>query len=231
MNAAHVLEAASTTPSLQLVDLLTNLLISAGLTLVVGLHYRFFGSTLANRDSFIKVFPFVALTTTLLISIVKSSLALSLGLVGALSIVRFRTPVKEPEELAYLFLSITIGLGLGADFRLPTTVAVVLILAVMGAVQLRSKKRQERNLYLSIGLDVPQSTGASEAIARIHELLAKHCSRLDLRRMDNDHGHLELVYYVDMRGAEPLGQLAGDFQTQFPAARVTLLDQSRLPGV
>ena len=45
----------------------------------------------------------------------KIFLALSLGLVGALSIVRFRTPIKEPEELAYIFLAIAIGLALGAD--------------------------------------------------------------------------------------------------------------------
>ena len=55
-----------------------------------------------------------------MITIVKSSLALSLGLVGALSIVRFRTAIKEPEELSYAFLSIAIGLGLGADQRLTT---------------------------------------------------------------------------------------------------------------
>ncbi len=51
--------------------------------------------------------------TLLVISIVKSSLALSLGLVGALSIVRFRTAIKDPEELIYLFFSIAIGLGMG----------------------------------------------------------------------------------------------------------------------
>ncbi len=41
-------------------------------------------------------------------------LMLGLGLVGALSIIRFRTPIKEPEELAYLFLAIAVGIGLGA---------------------------------------------------------------------------------------------------------------------
>ena len=61
------------------------------------------------------VLPVICLTTLLVISVVKSSLALSLGLVGALSIVRFRTPIKEPEELAYIFLAIAIGLALGAD--------------------------------------------------------------------------------------------------------------------
>jgi len=51
------------------------------------------------------------MTTIFISTVVESSLALTLGLVGALSIVRFRTAVKEPEELSYMFLAITIGLG------------------------------------------------------------------------------------------------------------------------
>ena len=57
------------------------------------------------------VIPILSQITFLIILIVKSSLALSLGLIGALSIVRFRTPIKEPEELIYLFFSIAIGIG------------------------------------------------------------------------------------------------------------------------
>ncbi len=64
----------------------------------------------------------LAVTTMIIITIVKSSLALSLGLVGALSIVRFRSAIKEPEELTYLFLTIAIGLGFGADQRLATII-------------------------------------------------------------------------------------------------------------
>ena len=73
----------------------------------------------------------IALTTMLVITIVKSSLALSLGLVGALSIVRFRSAIKEPEELVYLFLAISIGLGYAAGQNLITTVLTLLILIII----------------------------------------------------------------------------------------------------
>ena len=111
--------------------LLLNLGIGVLLSLVVSWHFSRFGSTLSNREEFSQVFPFVLLTTVLIITVVKSSLALSLGLVGALSIVRFRTPIKEPEELAYLFISIAIGLGLGANQTIPTVISSLSILAVM----------------------------------------------------------------------------------------------------
>jgi len=74
------------------------------LSLILQWHYRRFSSALSSKENFSKIFPLILLTTLLIITIVKSSLALSLGLVGALSIVRFRTPIKEPEELAYLFI-------------------------------------------------------------------------------------------------------------------------------
>ena len=74
------------------------------------------------------IIPLLALTTFLVISVVKSSLALSLGLVGALSVIRFRTPIKEPEELVYLFLSISIGLGYGSGQFLLTLICFIIII-------------------------------------------------------------------------------------------------------
>lgn len=72
-------------------------------------------SSLTGKYHVGNVIPMMSLTTFLVITVVKSSLALSLGLVGALSVIRFRTPIKEPEELVYLFLAIGIGLGFGAN--------------------------------------------------------------------------------------------------------------------
>ena len=92
----------------------------------VFLHKAVF--TLVGKTNIGSVLPILSGVVFLVIMVVKSSLALSLGLVGALSIVRFRTPIKEPEELVYLFLAIAIGLGLGAGQVLITTIIVLLIL-------------------------------------------------------------------------------------------------------
>ena len=77
------------------------------------------------------IIPVLSAVVFLVIVVVKSSLALSLGLVGALSIVRFRTPIKEPEELVYLFLAIAIGLGYGAGQVLITTILSLSILFII----------------------------------------------------------------------------------------------------
>ena len=67
-----------------------SLLVGLFLGLVLRYHFMRFGSSLVNRRDIGDILPFIVLIIILVISIVKSSLALSLGLVGALSIVRFR---------------------------------------------------------------------------------------------------------------------------------------------
>ena len=87
------------------------------LSFFVQLFYIKYSSTLSNRKEFSKNFVILAVTTCIVIMIVKSSLALSLGLVGALSIVRFRNPVKSPLELAVYFAVITMGISASVDLK------------------------------------------------------------------------------------------------------------------
>ena len=76
-----------------------------------------------------------------------AKIALSLGLVGALSIVRFRTPIKEPEELAYLFICIAAGFGYGANQTIPTTVAVIVILLLVYLVKIKKVRTDNKNRW------------------------------------------------------------------------------------
>ena len=85
---------------------LVNLLLCMILVSFVGWFYKKFSRSLGGKTHVGAILPLIGLTVFMVITVVKSSLALSLGLVGALSIVRFRTPIKEPEELGYLFLTI-----------------------------------------------------------------------------------------------------------------------------
>ena len=96
------------------------------------------------------IIPVLSTVVFLVIVVVKSSLALSLGLVGALSIVRFRTPIKEPEELVYLFLAIAIGLGYGAGQVLITTILSLSILFIifMWLSNRKIAKTSEYNLVI-----------------------------------------------------------------------------------
>ena len=110
-----------------IISFIVSLIIAGLLSVLLGKLYNRYGNVLSNRKYFSKNFFIITETTVLIITVVKSSLALSLGLVGALSIIRFRAAIKEPEELGYLFLAIGIGLGCGANQILITTISFIII--------------------------------------------------------------------------------------------------------
>ena len=74
-------------------------------------------------------FLLLPIITYVITKTISGNIALSLGMIGALSIVRFRTPIKEPEDLVYLFLSIGLGIGFGAYQVLSTLIIFFIIIA------------------------------------------------------------------------------------------------------
>lgn len=216
---------------LSIPDLLMNLIVGIVLAVLVRWHFRRFGSTLSNRDEFAQVFPFILLTTILIITVVKSSLALSLGLVGALSIVRFRTPIKEPEELAYLFICIAIGLGLGASQTVPTVIAAIFILGAMAAMKWVKRDNFGKQLFLSLEWQGSAATDRKGQLDSINSVILKHVSTSDLRRYDIREKLLNATYLLDIRDDKTLDLLIDDLREAFPEISVTFLDQNHLPSV
>lgn len=194
---------------LSLVALLLNLAVGIGLALILRWHFERFGSTLSNRGEFAHVFPFILLTTILIITVVKSSLALSLGLVGALSIVRFRTPIKEPEELAYLFLAIAIGLGLGANQRLITVSAFFTIAALLLLRRGFGNDQETQVMYLNVSSTKPTSIDL-KSVART---LGEHCSAVNVMRFDETDETLEACFQVNIDSFARLDDARSALQT------------------
>jgi len=216
---------------LSITILLINLGVGVALSFILRWHFMRFGSTLSNREEFAQVFPFILLTTVLIITVVKSSLALSLGLVGALSIVRFRTPIKEPEELAYLFMAIAMGLGLGAAQTVPTVVAGVSILVVMALFKFKRSSIGNKNLYLSIDWEGGENDSSKKCLKRMNSIVSEHAVNSDLRRFDVRGKTIEATYFLDISGPESLSALTENLQDQFPGVGVTFLDQNQLPSL
>jgi len=158
--------------------------------------------SLSSKYQLSSIIPILSATTYLVILIVKSSLALSLGLVGALSIVRFRTPVKEPEDLVYLFLSIAIGIGFGA-FQIFSTLIVFLIIIIF--IWFRSYKfdqvRNDYNLELTFNNNEVYQKNSNEII----QLLKKNSESLEFIRQDRDEsGKIELNIRIRFKEFEQI---------------------------
>jgi uncharacterized membrane protein YhiD involved in acid resistance len=213
---------------LSLGALLLNLGLGLGLSTVVALFYAYFGESLSNRPRFARLLPMLSLTTVLVISVVKASLALSLGLVGALSIVRFRTAIKDPEELLYLFLAIAIGLGFGADQRAATVASVGVILLLLGARRLVAPRAQRRNLYLNVQA-ADSDSPETPTFTTVNDVLGQHARYVDLRRLDRHDGTLQMTYLLSCSDSAVLAHIMDDLKRQVPGCSFSFVDQSSMP--
>ena len=217
-------------PSVSLGSLLMNLLIGIILSSLICWHYtkRTKGKIL-RRDLGL-VLPIICLTTILVISVVKSSLALSLGLVGALSIVRFRTPIKEPEELAYIFLAIAIGLALGADQREVASIAVPVVLTVISAVNLIAQKKGENasgNMLFNIEI---QNTEGDISVQSVLEVLGKGSFEIKLQRFDHTNSAIHIVGIVNFDSEKDLVKFSDIIKESFPSCSFSFLDNFTYPN-
>ena len=202
-----------------------NIILSAILATSLGWIYVKYGNSLSNRKQFAKNFLLITMTTMLIISIVKSSLALSLGLVGALSIIRFRAAIKEPEELAYLFLAITIGLGLGADQTGITLLAFIIISTIIIISKKFSNKfHDNQNLHLTI----QSSESKKISIDAILEILKKNCDVVDLRRLDETNKNIEASFMIESQNFDQLNKAKDELQKLDDNISITFLDNKGL---
>jgi len=125
------------------------ILLSLILAYFVKLTYIKVGRALNDKEYFSDTFIPLAIITTLVITVIKFSLALSLGLVGALSIVRFRAAIKEPEELVYLFFIISIGLANGANQFLLSILSTIIILTFLFVRNIYKNKKDNNGNFSS----------------------------------------------------------------------------------
>ena len=209
------------TVNIDIWSFLINLALAGILADILAFIYKRYGDSISNRGMFARTFIILVMTTMVIISVVKSSLALSLGLVGALSIVRFRAAIKEPEELAYLFLAIAVGLGLGADQREITVIAFAVIVAlIIARKKLFHKRHENQNLHLTISSHNPDKLGLSQ----ITEVLQSCCSSMKMRRFDESKEMLEASFMVQFRDNSDIEKVKQELDKLSDSVKVTFLD-------
>ena len=215
--------ATSTTEQVSVGIIVFNLFLSAVLSLILGWVYTKYGSALSNRKQFARNFLAITMTTMFIITIVKSSLALSLGLIGALSIIRFRTAIKEPEELSYLFLTIAIGMGIGANQAIITIITLLIITAIICLKNINQNNAESgQTLYLTIS----SPTQDGNELNTIIKVLQKHCTNVNLKRFDENSNLLEVSFLVGFENYSQLEVSKSELQGLNDSIRVSFLDNS-----
>ena len=166
---------------------------------LISKSYRYATQSLSGgRQISSSILP-LTLTVCLIITVVKSSLALSLGLVGALSIVRFRTPIKDPEDLVYLFLSIVCGLGFGANRNLYTIIGVTAVLIILNLrAYIRSNYNRKLKTYSEYNISIDWDLKNSVSLEKIVDLISSYCFKVSFIRLDRSPNTFNLVIQIGL---------------------------------
>jgi len=163
------------------------IVLAALLAFLIKLTYVKISKSLNDKEHFSETFVPLAIIITLVITVVKFSLALSLGLVGALSIVRFRAAIKEPEELVYLFFVIGVGLASGANqFLIAITATFVTIFILFIRKFYYDKINKNNYTDLSTNILQIQFTGKKQSSDETLVKIKKSVNYLNLKSFSSD---------------------------------------------
>ena len=155
----------------------------------------------------------LAIITDLAIMTVTSNVVLSLGMVGALSIVRFRTAIKEPLDIAFLFWSIVVGIMLGAGM-IPLAVFGSIILGVILLVY--SNHKTLETPYILVVQCV-----SDEVEKKVNEQIGKSVKRYNVKSKTVNGGGIELT--LEIRLADSATQFVNDLNAMDGVEYATLV--------
>ena len=199
------LEAFSAPVSLSQIALA--LAVAFGASLLILLVYRVTSGAAAVNHAFLLTIVMTAMISAMIVTTITSNLALSLGMVGALSIVRFRTAIKNPLDTVYMFWAVAAGITAGAQAYLLCLFACAMIGIIVYIYCLLSKRGA--SVYVLV---VRAST--SEAIDAVRGAVTDMPEKKRLCSQTDSAAGFESVYEIAVRGetakrVEALGLIEG----------------------
>jgi uncharacterized membrane protein YhiD involved in acid resistance len=203
--------------------------LAVGLVLAVMFAWLVKKSTrlVVDTTQYMPLFLLLIPTMILIITVIKTSIALSLGLVGALSIIRFRTPVKEPEELAYIFIAIAIGLGLGASQVLATVVGFAVVAIVMlPAMFKRSAAARSHNAYIDIVLEPKDGTKFDMEV--FTSILDQASLKYRIKRVTETSERNEITLQVSALDMAIYEKVKTELSSRFRTVEISIIDNARV---
>lgn len=189
--------------SVSLIDMAITMALAFGLGLFIFLVYKKTYSGVMYSSSFGGTLVALTMITSMTILAVTSNVVLSLGMVGALSIVRFRTAIKEPMDIAFLFWSIAAGIVLAAGM-IPLAVFGSVIIGIVMLIFINRKSMSSP--YITI-----ISCRDADAEKRAVEFLNAHVERAVIKSKTAQAGQIELNYEIRLKGenADFITELSG----------------------
>ncbi|MPW25617.1 DUF4956 domain-containing protein [Alkalibaculum sp. M08DMB] len=179
-----------------IIDATIALLCSFIIGLFIYFIYRKTFSGVMYSEPFNTSLVLLSMLTTLIILAVTTNVVLSLGMVGALSIVRFRTAIKDPLDLVFLFWSIGAGIILGAGLLPLAILGSVLIGTVLLGFQSKNPQESSYILMLNLENEIAEVTSS--------QLVKAKCKKLKIKSKSITKGCIELIYEVRVKNNDTI---------------------------
>jgi uncharacterized membrane protein YhiD involved in acid resistance len=178
-----------------LVQTLAGLVVSLLCAVLISVVYRFTYRGPGYSNSFITSIVVLALITSVVIMVIGNNLARAFGLVGALSIIRFRTAVKDTIDIVYIFFALAIGMAAGVGyFKLAVTATVFISLVLLAISKSNIKFLQGEQFLL-------QMEYMDDDVAAITSVMDDYCSTFELINVKSEagRGKRDFSYYVTLK--------------------------------
>jgi hypothetical protein len=205
-------------------DLVLNLFISLSLAFLLGLAvallYRYTHRGLNYEQSLLTTLVLLPPIVTMVMMFIRGDLVLSLGLVGSLSIIRFRTPIKDTRDMVYLFWVIAIGLGCGTDnwtLVIIATIFLAIITALLYIFEYGRPRHSDFVLVLAGNSRYP--SGNAEEIIRRHTMTA----RVRSHEVENDNWEIIFELRFSRTQEKEADQMINSFRKLEGIDRISLL--------
>jgi uncharacterized membrane protein YhiD involved in acid resistance len=178
-----------------LLQIMLSLGISLFCSLIISMVYRFTYRGPGYSNSYIVSLITLALITSLVIMVIGNNLARAFGLVGALSIVRFRTAVKDTFDIVFIFFGLAVGMAAGVGyFKLAVagTVIISLVLLITSKMNINIFRGEQFLLQLQY---------IDDDVSSIKEIMHNYCSTYELINIKSAKGNMpkEFSYYVNLK--------------------------------
>lgn len=178
-------------------SVLGNLLVSFVCGLIISLVYRQVYRGPSYSTTFVNSLVILAMITSVVILVIGNNLARAFGLVGAMSIIRFRTAVRDVQDIVFIFFSLGIGMAAGVGLYSVAIVGTVVIsLAIIVLTTFNFAAARKRMFLLQITYHASQ-----ENDVKIEQILKKHCRNIKLVNLKNvgTENILEAFYHITLK--------------------------------
>lgn len=184
--------------------------------------YTYFFSNRATGSQVHRAFPLLAISITVIFITIQFSLPLSLGLLGALSIVRFRTPIKEPEEIGFIMLVVASSLSC-ATFNLlfPIVLGLVAFLALF-IMDYFSPLRQKKTAGGMLSVRGPKTSESHKTIMEIQKEIATHFKNGSLQSVSCDE-EISLTYVFHKTNNDNVDAIISQLISSYPEFNFNLM--------